>query len=188
MGKIHKYFAPCTVKRAANDSGARRATSIRLIVLHSAESTSASGVAGYFARPATQASTQLAVDAKSCYRMIPDLVVPWGAPGANSDGLHIELCGYARWTKDEWLERQALLERAAAKCAAWAWTYRIPRRYLTREQLLDGRSRGFTTHADVNAAFKRGDHWDPGLGFPRVEYMAHVRRFYKLLADDRRRT
>ena len=177
------YRVPCKYRRAAHDSGPRQASAIDLVVIHSAESTSAAGVASYFAGGA-QASTQLAVDDKECWRMLPDLVIPWGAPGANSDGLHIEMCGYAAWSKDEWLAHMDMLERAAVKAAKWCWQYKIPRRWLTIEELKADR-RGFTTHVDVNAAFRRSDHWDPGYGFPRLKFLQLVRKWYAVIASER---
>jgi N-acetylmuramoyl-L-alanine amidase len=193
MASKSLWQIPCKQgPRAANDSGARKATSIRLIVIHSAEAadsfggdTSAEGVANYFSRSSTKASTQLAVDRDSCVRMLPDLVIPWGAKGANSDGLHVENCGYAKWTKAEWLKRTTLLRRSAAKCAMWAWRYNIPCRWLSVAQVKAGRAKGFTTHKDVNDAFKGGSHWDPGPGFPRTEFMEWVRGYYKEIKEAR---
>lgn len=179
------YSAPCTVgPRAANDSGSRTAKSIRLVVIHSAEAadslggdTSAEGVANYFSRPSTQASTHLAVDRDSCVRMLPDLVIPWGAPGANSDGLHVEICGYAKWSKAEWLERETILRRAAWKAAKWCWQYNIAARWLSDKQLANGTSRGLTTHVQVTRVFKRGTHWDPGPEFPRATFIKWVNEY-----------
>ena len=124
----------------------------------------AEAVARYFARPDVEASTQLAVDRDSCVRMLPDLVIP-GASGANHDGLHVEICGWASWSRARWLESGNLpmLERAAAKTARWCWLYGIPRRWLSVDELRADR-RGMTTHVDVNHAFGRGDHWDLGRG------------------------
>ena len=181
----HSYGAACRVgPRAAHDSGPRTAKSIRLVVIHSAEAadslggdTSAEGVANFFAREATQASTQLAVDRDSCVRMLPDLVIPWGAKGANSDGLHIETCGYAKWSKEEWLERETMLRRSAWKAAKWCWQYAIPARWLSDKQLANGTSKGFTTHAQVNRVFKGGTHWDPGGGYPKAAYMKWVNEY-----------
>ena len=92
--------------RAANDSGPRMSSAIKWIVIHSAEASdeigedrTAEGVANYFANPRVKASTQLAVDSDSCVRMLPDLVIPWGATGGNTAGLHVEICGRAGWTK-----------------------------------------------------------------------------------------
>ncbi len=188
------YDQPCKAgPRAAHDSGIRRASSIDLVVIHSAEGAdsfgsdnTAEGVAYFFALESTQASTQLAVDRDSCVRMLPDLVIPWGARGANSDGLHIEICGRAGWARSTWLSKanRPMLDRAAAKVAKWCWLYDIPRRWLSNGDLLrDGR--GLTTHNDVNVAFKRGTHWDPGPNFPRDWFLERVRHWYATIAEDR---
>ena len=188
------YAQPCTPgPRAAHDSGLRKASAIDLVVIHSAEAADFSGedataeaVATYFARLDVDASTQLAVDRDSCVRMLPDLVIPWGASGANHDGLHVEICGRASWSRARWLEsgNRPMLERAAAKAARWCWLYGIPRRWLTVAEPRADR-RGLTTHVDVNHAFERGDHWDPGPWFPREWFLDSVRRWYRRIVKDR---
>ena len=182
---MNPYAQDCTIgPRAANDSGMRKARSIRLVVVHSAEAadssgedTSAEGVARYFARPSTRASTQLAVDRDSCVRMLPDLVIPWGAKGANHDGLHVEICGRASWFRARWLEREEMLRRAAWRVAKWCWLYGIAPRWLTDEQLGAGTARGLTTHVQVNRVFEGGTHWDPGPGFPADLFLEWVREY-----------
>jgi hypothetical protein len=169
----HHYSASCQFMRAKNDSGPRRAKSIRLVVIHSAESTSASGVATFFATTA-QASTQLAVDDHGCYRMLPDLVIPWGAPGANSDGLHVEICGYAKWDLVQWRGHEPMLRRTAWKVAKWCWLYDIPARWLTDKQLMNGTAKGLTQHRQVSKVFKKSDHTDPGPNFPDELFIDYV--------------
>jgi hypothetical protein len=101
------------------------------------------------------------------YRCVPDLVMPAGAPGANEDGLHIEIVGYARWTREEWLERRVTLRNAAVCVAAWCALYDIPTDFLLEpSDLLDPTARGITTHATVSLAFRKSDHMDPGKNFP----------------------
>lgn len=182
-------YGPCKQgPRAAHDSGPRRASAIRWAVIHSAEAsddagpdTTAEGVANFFARQDATASTQLAADRDSCVRMLPDLVIPWGATGANTNGLHIELCGRAGWTRSQWLERRILLDRAAYKVAVWCFSYGIPRRWVGPTGLRL-RQAGLTTHADVNKAFHGGVHWDPGPNFPRDAFLADVKRHYAAIA------
>jgi hypothetical protein len=191
--------ADCTVgPRAAHDSGSRRARAIRVIVIHSAEAedsfggdTTAEGVANFFSRPSTRASTQIAVDRDSCVRMLPDLVIPWGASGANHDGLHVEICGLARWSRDEWLkdlpgaDRDDMLRRAAYRVAKWCWLYDIGPKWLTDRQLANGTARGLTTHKQVNDVFRRGSHWDPGPGFPRDVFLRWVKEYLEEIRADR---
>lgn len=179
------YLKPCRPKRAANDSGPRRPGNIGLIVIHSTEGGTAASVASYFSRPSTRASTQLVIDDKECWRCVPDLVIPWGAPGANRRGLHIEHCGYAKWSEAEWLLHKPTLERSAYKAALWCWLYRIPRIWLSTEALKAG-VKGFCTHAQASAAFPpNAGHHDPGHGFPKLKYMQDVRRFYTAISRER---
>lgn len=173
-------------RRAVHDSGPRKASSIRLLVVHSAETESAESVESWFANPKSAASTQLAIDQTRCVRMLPDLVIPWGAAGANANGLHVEFCGYARWTRAEWLARKEMLDRGARAYAQWCWQYRIPRRWVGPLGL-KLRRKGITTHADVNRAFLRGFHWDPGPGFPKDLFLGRVKAEYAFIKKERMR-
>ncbi len=168
----------CKVRRARHDSGARSKKAIKWVVLHSTEGGTAESVARFFATSA-QASTHLVVDDKECWRMVPDLVIPWGAPGVNTGGLHIEQCGYARWSRAEWLAHGHTLDRSAAKAAQWCRKYGIPLRWVGPLGLKLGR-KGITTHNDASKAFTAGGHTDPGPGFPRDVWMSRAKSY---LAD-----
>lgn len=182
--ELARLLRPCRQKRARHDSGPRSASWIRHVVIHSTEGGTAASVAAFFASTA-QASTHLVIDDRDCYRCVPDLVIPWGAPGVNRSGLHIEHCGFSRWTRAEWLRHRPELERSAAKAALWCKTYRIPRRWVTPAELKRGVA-GFCTHADATAAFPpNGGHSDPGRGFPRDLYLALVQRYYRELTATR---
>lgn len=172
---LAQALRPCKVRRARHDSGPRSKSQLKWIVLHSTEGGTAESVARFFATTA-EASTQLVVDDKECYRMVPDLVIPWGAPGANTAGLHIEQCGWARWTKAEWLAHEHTLQRSAAKAARWAHMYGIPLRWVGPIGLKLGR-KGVTTHNDASKAFTPGGHHDPGPGFPRDQWMRWARGY-----------
>jgi hypothetical protein len=182
----------CTVLRAANDSGPRRPTPIRHVVIHSTEGSassypaapSAKAVAQFFAKPSTQASTQLVVDDRGCYRCVPDLVIPWGAPGVNYSGLHLELCAWARWDRKQWLEHEPMLRLGAQRAALWCWTFRIPRVWLSPDALRAGRA-GILSHATASAVYRPGGHHDPGSGFPRDKFMQWTREAYSRLSSER---
>ncbi|GAA0936235.1 peptidoglycan recognition family protein [Actinocorallia libanotica] len=143
----------------------------RVIVIHSTEAPegplTAENVANYFAQPSTKASAHVTVDNNSEVRSVADEDTAWAAPGANSDGLQLELAGYARQSRKDWLDDYSLkmLQRAVYVVAAWCKKYSIPPRRLTRAQLRAG-EKGLTSHADVTAVYKRSDHTDPGEGFP----------------------
>lgn len=166
---------PCVPLRAAHDSGPRRAADIRFVVLHDTEGGDAHSNAVYFARETTRASTQLVVDDEGCYRCLPDLVIPWGAPGANTRGLHVEHCGFKSWTRAQWRQHGPMLRLSAEHVAHWCWAYSIPVRYIGPRRLRFG-FRGITTHAACSAAFPPNEgHSDPGPGFPLDAYLELVR-------------
>ena len=169
-----------TVIASPNKYAGRRAP-IRLIVIHTMEVPETNGAAEAvgkaFADPIRQASAHVGVDANSTVRYVPDDDTAWAAPGANADGLQIELAGRAGQIARQWSDgpSRAILERAARQVAAWCRTYRIPARWLTDAQLADGKTRGIVGHADVSRVFKLSDHTDPGRAFPRASFLARVR-------------
>lgn len=160
------------------NGGTRPESRIRLIVIHDAEGGNAKGVASYGASGQRNASWHMTVDDDHLIRQLSDNIVAWAAPGANSDGLQLELCGYARWSKLDWFRHRGTLKRAAWQTARWCHDHGIPARWLTVAQLKNG-SQGITTHVDVNAAFHGSDHTDPGPGFPRAYFMYLVNRRLK---------
>lgn len=145
---------------------------IDLLVQHDMEApediTTAENLAAWAAGPnAAQSSWHYGIDPDSIVQSVLDKDVAWAAPGANHDGLHFEHAGYARQTRDEWLDpaSRAILDRSIELQIEKAQEYAIPVTRLTPAELLQGR-RGLTGHRDVSAAFKRSDHTDPGAGFP----------------------
>lgn len=170
----------CKSIRAANDSGPRPLAP-KYIVIHSTESPNAKGsarnVANYFKQPSTQASVQTVMDDYECYRCLPDMVIPWGAPPFNSRGLHIEQCGYAKWTRAEWMRHRATIDRTAKAAAYWAKYYHIPIRWLS-VAACKAYSSGITSHANVSLAFGHSDHTDPGSGYPYDYFLTKVKAIY----------
>jgi N-acetyl-anhydromuramyl-L-alanine amidase AmpD len=159
-----------------------RVAPIRVIVLHTMEvdetSTMAEAVARAFAIPARQASAHLCVDNDSTVRCVDDQDTAWAAPGANADGLQIEMAGRAGQTPAQWADTysKAVLERAAHEVAAWCSRWGIPARNLTNAQLADGKTRGVVTHKQVSDVFKRSTHWDPGPSFPMAAFLQRVQQ------------
>lgn len=159
---------PCntTYEPAAHSSGTRPLSAVRLIVLHDTEGGSASSIAHYFQSPASGGSAHLVIDDAGCYRCLKNDQIPWGAPGANDDGFHIEQCGYAHWTREQWLSHGVMLERVAYKAAVHCKLFHIPAKFVDHYGILAGH-RGITTHAEVTKAFpKIGNHTDPGPNYP----------------------
>lgn len=162
---------------------------VQLIVLHSMEApekgTTAEAVARYFAagsggRPA---SAHYCIDNDSIVQCVQTKDVAFAAPNANRNGIHLEHAGYARQTRDEWLDAfgVAMLKNSAWLCGQILIPkFGIPVKFLGAADLkrgrVDTRIKGFTTHAAITQAFNPGGHTDPGPGFPMTEYLGFVRQ------------
>lgn len=174
------YSKDCrTTYKAYHHGGTRLLREVRLIVMHSTESSgTAKDVAHYFSTVQAGGSAHLVVDDTSCYRCLPNTVVPWGAPGANTDGFHIEQVGYADWAAERWMQHQDMLKRGAYKAAIHCKLFKIPATFVTAAGLKAGKS-GITTHAEVSKAFPNdaGNHHDPGTGWPAQYFVKLVRAY-----------
>jgi N-acetyl-anhydromuramyl-L-alanine amidase AmpD len=149
-----------------------RSAAVRLVVLHTTEGDLRTGaaraVASWFAGPQSpEASAHYVVDAGEVVQGVHEQDTAWAAPGANNDGIQVEMVGRAGWTAARWGESdaRAMVERAGALVGEICRRHGLPVEMLTTEDVLAGRS-GVTTHAAVSRAFKRSTHWDPGPGFP----------------------
>lgn len=158
--------------RATKSSGSRPTSAIKWIVIHDAEVDDdlkgAEKVGSYFASSAARGSTHYGVDDDSTQQYLSDTAIPWGAPGANTNGLHIELMGKASHSRVEWLDHHGpMFDRAGWLIARKAKTYGIPLRLLTIAEYRAGK-KGIITHATVSAADGPGGstHTDPGPNFP----------------------
>ena len=146
-------------------------------MLHSTEGGTAASVARYFQSSRARGSAHLVVDDYECQRCLPNSAVPWAAPGANYAGFHIEQCGFAKWSSEEWRSHRATLQRAAYKTALYCSNFGIPPVFRKAADL-KARRPGITTHVECSEAFG-GTHWDPGPGWPRSLFMTLVRRYLK---------
>jgi len=180
------FAAPGSVKEAplripARSFTAGRIAPVRLVVLHTTENDLRPGVAravaSWFGGPdAPQASSHYVVDADETVQCVLEQDQAWGAPGANGDGVHVELCARAGWSSVAWAapEAQRMLARAARLVAGICERHGLPVEMVQVEGLLDGEA-GITTHAAVSAAWHRSTHWDPGASFPLAAFLEDVR-------------
>lgn len=160
---------------AVRTSGTRPESRIRWIVLHDTEGGTAESVARFFTLPDVQGSAHLVVDDSACYRCLGNDEIPFGAPGANTQGFHIEQCGFAAWSLVLWTRHDKTLRRAAYKTAVHCRRFGIPATFRTAPELARG-LKGVTTHAECTKAFG-GTHSDPGRFWPRKRFMRYVRRY-----------
>lgn len=151
------------------------------IVLHTAEigeiTTGAEALVSACATSERVASWHYSSDCDSIWQSVLDEHVAYHAPGANHDGIGIEITGRARQTAADWRDDFSLstLELTAWLVAGLCRKHGIPVKYVDEKGLLAGEN-GITTHHDVTQAFKRSSHTDPGAHFPMAEFVARVQQ------------
>jgi hypothetical protein len=165
---------------AVRQSGTRRPSQIGLIVIHCTQSHSARSSAQWFENTRAQGSAHLVLDEFECFRTLDSSVIPWGAKGANTRGFHIEIAGWAEWSRQDWMKHSQALRRAAYKAAVHAVKFGIPIRLLTADQLRAGK-KGIVTHALCTKAFG-GSHSDPGRNCPTEQLMAWTKGYAEELS------
>jgi hypothetical protein len=152
---------------------ARSGKPVRLLIVHTAEGArTVASLGGYFANAANEVSSHAGIDDQRIETYVAYDRAAWTCRGANDISDNVELCGFARWTRSEWLNdhpnmlslaAQWLRERAAARG--------IPLRKLTPQQVAQGQS-GVIAHVDWTIGMKDGTHTDCGGGFPWDVVMA----------------
>lgn len=170
-----RWFTPVTGKRA-----------VRLIVIHDMEYAERPDAAEIIAHdfatrgPDSKASAHICVDNNSIIQCVKDNDIAYAAPGANSDGIQVELTGFGSQTRTEWLDFYgiALLAIGSDAVAQYCLKFGIPPIKLTVAQVADKQTKGICGHVDVNSAFHLSSHLDPGPNFPWDYFINSVRNFY----------
>jgi hypothetical protein len=145
----------------------RGGASVRLIVLHTAEGArTIESLGSFFGSSSAGVSSQVGADDKvnTVGEYVSRANKAWTQGNFNPIATSMELCGFASWTRDEWLNNHGNM---LANCAAWiaeeAAHFGVPITKLTPAQA-QGSGRGVCQHIDLGAA--GGGHVDCGSGFP----------------------
>lgn len=150
----------------------RRPEDIRLEVLHTVEapetSRTAEAVANYFATTKVKASAHRCFDNDSFVGCVHDDDIAYAAPGANHDGRHYELAGYAGQSATDWRDPFSLsmLSRVAIEMHALATASGNALTWLSDDEIKAGK-RGVCDHAAISRVYKKSTHTDCGKNFPK---------------------
>jgi hypothetical protein len=100
----------------------------------------------------------------------------WTLRAANPISDNLEQCGWARWTRAEWLARPKLLDATARWLADRSKARGIPLVHLSLADI-KARKPGVIGHADYTYATGDGTHTDPGPNYPWDVVIAKARAY-----------
>lgn len=133
------------------------------IVIHDTECPDApgtseiTGVANYWTRQRQGLGAHYIIDgAGNIGQGAHPTRIAWAVAGHNTGSIHIELIGYAAWSRLRWLKRGRQLRALARLIAYLADEYHIVARH--------NPVHGVCMHRDFHGT--GADHTDPGAGFP----------------------
>jgi hypothetical protein len=138
-----------------------------LVVIHTAEGARTTASLGnYFAKTSVQASSHAGIDDNGIETYVPYSEAAWTLRSGNSISDNVELCGFAAWTRTQWLtEHRRMLDLTAQWVRERCLARGIPIRRLTPQQVAAGQA-GVCGHYDWTIGMRDGSHTDPGPGFP----------------------
>lgn len=138
---------------------------VRLVVVHTAEGARTVESLGRFFQGKTQASSHVGIDDRRIEQYVGYDRAAWTLRSGNPISDNAELCGFAKWSRAEWLQHPRMLELTAQWIGERCRARGIPLRKLTPAQVAAGES-GVIGHHDWTVGKKEGSHWDPGPHFP----------------------
>ncbi len=134
-----------------------------------------SATGAWFADPRSGGSAHYAVDPVQIVQCVREKDIAWGVGGAaNKRGVHVEFCGRAEQTEEEWDDEASRYQVALAArlFAELCDRYDIPPIRLDVDGIRAG-NKGIASHADGCKVYG-GSHWDPGPDFPWDDFLALV--------------
>jgi hypothetical protein len=152
----------------------RGGSTVRLVVLHTAEgATTIESLGNFFASSSSGVSSHAGIDDQAgkigVYVKRADKA--WTAAAANPYSVQAELCGFAEWSTDTWRKGHPnMLANAAAWIAEECAAFGVPLRKLSAYEAQSGAA-GVCQHVDLGA--DGGGHWDCGPGFP-IDYVLQL--------------
>lgn len=149
-----------------NHSG-RGGKQVRLIVIHTAEGArTVESLGAWFQRSNPGVSSHAGIDDKRIETYVDYSQQAFTVRSGNAISDNVELCGFAAWTRTQWLgEHRRMLELAAQWIAERCKARGIPIRKLTPAEVKAGQA-GVCGHIDWTLGMKDGSHTDPGPSFP----------------------
>ena len=148
-------------------SSARGRTQVIWVVVHTAEGVrKASDLKAFFDRATDRSAHAVADDTTLIDNCVPYDRAAWTLRNGNTRSDNLELCGFAGWSRDEWInEHGGMLSNAAAWIRSRCTARDIPIVKIGPAEVARGAA-GVIGHVDYTLGTHDGTHTDPGPGFP----------------------
>lgn len=152
-------------------SSSRGGAKVIWVAVHTAEgSTTTESLLRYFQDTSdpNRGSSHAAIDDGELEQggpWVPYDRAAWTLRNGNEESDNVEVCGFARWSRAEWLRHGRMLELVAVWIAQRCKARGIPIRKLTPSQV-GQRMAGVIGHVDYTLGTGDGTHTDPGPNFP----------------------
>lgn len=151
---------------ATKNYSSRYGAKVIWVAIHTTEGIMDANDLGYYWQRITGGSSHAGCDNKKTVTYVDTQYASWTLLNGNSKSVNMEICGWAKWTRDEWLGPQrGRLEQAAQWARQMCDKFGIPKKYIGASGVARGES-GIIGHIDYTNGAKDGNHWDPGPGFP----------------------
>jgi hypothetical protein len=162
------------------------------VCIHTAEGARTAEALGNFFNSGVSASSHVGIDAGGILQYVPYDRAAWTLRNGNEESDNAEICGFAGWTRAEWLSTgtvdgcanpRMMVRRAAlwakARCAARG----ISTQHLTPAQVGARQMRGVIDHDDYSKGTGDGTHWDVGNNFPWDVFYADMENGNMAITD-----
>jgi hypothetical protein len=135
--------------------------------VHTAEGIrKASDLKAFFDRSTNSSAHAVADDDTLLDALVPYDRAAWTLRNGNEESDNLELCGWASWTRAEWLDNHmGMVNNAALWVRRRCQARGIPIVKLSAADV-HARKPGVIGHVDYTNGTGDGTHWDPGPGFP----------------------
>lgn len=149
------------------NSSSRGHTRVIWVVVHTAEGIrKASDLKAFFDRSTSSSAHAVADDHTLLDALVPYDRASWTLRNGNSRSDNLELCGFASWSREEWLNHhRGMLFNAALWIRRRCLARGVPIVKLSPADVRAGKA-GVIGHHDYTVGTGDGTHWDPGPGFP----------------------
>lgn len=169
---------------ATNNYSSRNGQKVIWVAIHTTEGIMDANDLGYYWQRVTDGSSHAGCDNNKTKTYIDPQYASWTLLNGNRKSVNMEICGWARWTRAEWLGPQrGRLVQAANWARQMCDRFGIPKRHIGAEGVARNEA-GIIGHVDYTNGARDGSHWDPGPGFPWDVFITLVNGGDDVSAED----